>query len=1217
MPLQKAKRGVLFHKGLADGTDRFLLQPPAIDYAENLTLGKDGSFSKRYGFAEIAQVPPEIGDPFVIHPIGDTLHVVGDSGAASFADNAWSTRSSPWFMCTERRIAETAAVGGMGHVDMLPYYINGVLTYYVVAFEVREQSSSNPAYGSYEDRPKHVVVQSYDADGAFLSQVRIENARSPKLLEHPSSAINAPIVVYQNVSTKEIQISPYLPQTGTITGTFSTGRYVAITAGLSTLADNDDQTFGPWDDAPAYLWWTRLGGSSDGHARYQVDVDYQNQTLFLFYREDGTDTIHIARFSSGFNLEQEVTLATGDVDTEYEAFDIVCFFGAIYTMHAVHLKQATLRNSFVVLERRTAVGAMTQAWAQTVLVDLGTNQPGQWCRTNTHGGLALTGSGKVAWFVHDAGQAVDTYVGIQGATEPGQNVRDYRTGLDWGEVTTADGTQIGDNHFLPHHRLVTRPIYVDDDLFVAVQQWYDSTPYTDNISTFDNWANTLGSVRPKTTVVLRVDPSDGMVYPIASIDGGQSAVCEYGESEFVTHCTKLFEEDGTLIFANRVAIKIEDLSLRLDNSSLQRGRLGAAESPADALCRIHRIGRGDSVMPVTAAKLGDGLMLTASVPLWFDGRFFGEASPLDQPEIISVWDERMSMFDPPRRPRIGFGPDDNNEQDEGTWRKFQIILGYFDSHGNKHRSSPSSTVYVCDLTDAEPNVLFPQGAQNLNEATWQGKEVDVYFTYPLSMVPNDLEYFVELYASDTLDGDPQLVDTSSIDLSSMLDPEDVKIRVQLVRSIQTAGSPLTDIDVGMPPRTSEAVYTVGGVLAADTWPSFTKAVATSTRLWVIDSVRPGRVIPSKLFEDYVSPEYNSTLAINLGDERNLTAIGKLDDKVVVFERDDIHVIYGDGPDNRGEGEDFAVHYISTDVGCQDQESVIETPAGLIFYSSPRGFYLLDRNLQIQFIGAAIEDIAKGIRVKAATIDPGNAEVRFLVEPDPNETQTVKYGPDPDTTAVTRPPRPVFGNELPTDACLAFFYETGDWMLYSSYPGTRSCVYQRAYTKLLSDGTLWQESEEFADPTGINRTLMRSPWISLSDTVQDYQRLWKILFLGRYLSSLRGIGDDVYEAGDIIVRLYFDYEATYVQEKRFRMQDFGFDPFNRTPQRAERLQFEISPQDGRGRCQAVKIEIEEVNSEDMGEGVGYGLGHGFEIVSAELHMGVAPSMRALIPAAVKQ
>ena len=270
----------------------------------------------------------------------------------------------------------------------------------------------------------------------------------------------------------------------------------------------------------------------------------------------------------------------------------------------------------------------------------------------------------------------------------------------------------------------------------------------------------------------------------------------------------------------------------------------------------------------------------------------------------------------------------------------------------------------------------------------------------------------------------------------------------------------------------------------------------------------------------------------------------------------------------------------------------------------------------------VEDIALGINVIAATMDPRKAEVRFLVEPDPDAVQTVRNGPDPDVTfrvpgqgwETFLPGRPVYGNELPDDACLSFNYEKGTWMLFTNYEGTAATIYQRQYTRLLSDWSVWQESEtRFDDPTGTNRTLMRTPWIRLSEQVQDFNRLWRITFLGRYLSSQQDMGGEVYEAGDVRVRLYFDYERDWSQEKLFRIQDFRANQFNSSSLRAERFQFEMSPI--RGRCQSVKIEIEEVDSDGTLDGVTYTLGHGFEIVSADFKIGVSPQ-RALLPKAVK-
>jgi hypothetical protein len=373
---------------------------------------------------------------------------------------------------------------------------------------------------------------------------------------------------------------------------------------------------------------------------------------------------------------------------------------------------------------------------------------------------------------------------------------------------------------------------------------------------------------------------------------------------------------------------------------------------------------------------------------------------------------------------------------------------------------------------------------------------------------------------------------------------------------------------------------------------------------------------SKLFEDFIAPEYNSTLTLNLGDERNLTAIGKLDDKVVVFESGHIHVIYGEGPDNRGQGQDFAVHYITTDVGCEDQESVIETPAGLIFYSKPRGFYLLDRNLQIKFIGGGVEDLARDIDVITATLVPDKAEVRFVFTG--GAWFLDRWGPSPpDTSKVERPPPPVFTNVVPpfVGVALSYNYERGTWMLFRNYDAAAATIYQGKYTMLRNDWDIWQESEtRFDDPTGDNSTSMTTPWIKLSEQVQGFGRLWKMTFLGRYMSSLQDLGTEEYEAGDVVVEVFYDYESLPSQAKRFPFQDFGYDPFNSPPKRAERFQFEIEP--ARGRCQAVKLKIYEALSVDRGEGLTYKQGHGFEIVSVDFDIGVSP-MRSLLPQGSKK
>jgi hypothetical protein len=194
--------------------------------------------------------------------------------------------------------------------------------------------------------------------------------------------------------------------------------------------------------------------------------------------------------------------------------------------------------------------------------------------------------------------------------------------------------------------------------------------------------------------------------------------------------------------------------------------------------------------------------------------------------------------------------------------------------------------------------------------------------------------------------------------------------------------------------------------------------------------------------------------------------------------------------------------------------------------------------------------------------------------------------------------------------LSYNYEQNTWLLYTNYDAAAATIYQNKYTRLLNNWDIWQESgTRFDDPTGLNSTVMITPWIKLSEQVQGFNRLWKMTFLGRYMSSLQDMGNEEYEAGDVQVDVYFDYETTLAQTVRKRLQDFGYDPFNKIPLRAERFQFEISPK--RGRCQAIKLVIKEIPTENMGEGLTYKQGHGFEIVSVDFDIGISP-MRSLLP-----
>jgi hypothetical protein len=1009
-------------------------------------------------------------------------------------------------------------------------------------------------------------------------------------------------VFYQAEADNKIKHSLFRPYDGVLQDEDDTTIEVSWTKGTEVHAS----LTGALDHS---MWMTRLGASNDTQARYHVATDLVNNEWNVLWQLDGS--VYVTVLSDTFTMPEGnramlIANGPGTDTTMGEPLDVINVApGVILVLYMTYTTSATVPLTKVRLA----------SLDPTLSLDWDIPMVDQIDRTICHGGIAVNaGDNEVAWFAHDSGRSCYE----DGVLQADQlAVRDRINGIRYGTRNLSDGA-FRDRAELTNHRMATRPIYYENKLYCGVQQWADYTHLTESWESYLAFAGVDGAIRPRTTILATFDVATNKIEPVAYLDAGSSKTCEYAESELQVHLPRMIIEGDQFVFPNRLVIRAEDLSCWIGDEAGTDGlRLGNQESPADAMVRIHRIAKGNAdLSEIRSARFGDGIVLSTAIPLWYDGKFFGELGPLDSPEIVYVRDSRTDERSPTAKLPQGFNAgSEGGEGDLAAWRKMQIVYGYFDAKGNKHRSAPSSVLYVRGLQPADAQADPDIGAPD----NWAGKLVTMYYTLPLSLLPSDLEYFVEVYVSDGADDSPQLIDTSTITLTEMPSISSPRsMSFQLVRYYGGSGGQTFK----KPARTSQDIYTAGGELPADPWPSFTIATVTSTRMMALDAVNKGKVLVSKRFQDFIAPEYNALLDINLGDERDLLCIGKMDDKTIIFEKDDIHVIYGDGPENNGTGEDFAVHYISTDVGCEDQESIVECPAGLVFFRKERGFYLLDRQLNIKYIGDKVHDLSKGIDVVAAELVSASGEVRFLC------AVTGAQG-DPDGgfagIGTHRPPTPVRENKAPdSNFAIVWDYEKDQWSVFANYPGAASTIHQGRYTRLLSDWSIWQEREEadriFTDPTGDNRTLLRTPWIPLAENGQGYGRLHRMNILGRYFATL---GQTFaipfqYYACDIQVKIWYDYEEgrdVTPQTKLFKYQDFWFDPFSKRNLRAQRLQFAITPAEGRGRCQAVKLEFEELLPEDSPDGKTYALGQGFEISSIDFEIGVDQRVTRLLPQAV--
>lgn len=160
---------------------------------------------------------------------------------------------------------------------------------------------------------------------------------------------------------------------------------------------------------------------------------------------------------------------------------------------------------------------------------------------------------------------------------------------------------------------------------------------------------------------------------------------------------------------------------------------------------------------------------------------------------------------------------------------------------------------------------------------------------------------------------------------------------------------ISDSDLGE----SEFLYSTGELESAIT-PRASHIAANNDRYWIVNAdfrtelwftkhIRPGR-----------QPEWCEEFVVDLDDEfGDITGIVQIDGALVVFKRNAIYFVTGDGPEDSGAGALHSVNRISSDVGALPGNPTVSTGQD-VFFVSERGIYRVDRSGQIDFVGAPVD-----------------------------------------------------------------------------------------------------------------------------------------------------------------------------------------------------------------------------------------------------------------------
>lgn len=328
---------------------------------------------------------------------------------------------------------------------------------------------------------------------------------------------------------------------------------------------------------------------------------------------------------------------------------------------------------------------------------------------------------------------------------------------------------------------------------------------------------------------------------------------------------------------------------------------------------------------------------------------------------------------------------------------------------------------------------------------------------------------------------------------------------------------------------NEQLYTTGDVVSNLAPPPSSISWSYKNRSMIVPSENTRTIWYSKPAVPGVSVEFSDSFVQNVPEEGGpITAGAQLDDKCVIFKEGLTFIMVGDGPNNTGTQNDFSdPQKIASDTGCINQKSVILIPTGLM-YQSAKGIYLLDRSLNATYIGHDVESY------NARTITSSNIirnlnQVRFSL--------------------------------LNTSETLVYDYLLNEWSVFNNPEVADSCIYKDLYTYIISSGYTYQETPGvFLDGPNPILLSLKSSWLSFA-SLQGFQRAYKMLLLGEYVSP-----------HSLVLNIAYDFQGTYNQTVTI--------PVTSSPSGAYqyRVFFKIQ------KCEAIQITLSEQQTAPYGEGL---------------------------------
>lgn len=282
---------------------------------------------------------------------------------------------------------------------------------------------------------------------------------------------------------------------------------------------------------------------------------------------------------------------------------------------------------------------------------------------------------------------------------------------------------------------------------------------------------------------------------------------------------------------------------------------------------------------------------------------------------------------------------------------------------------------------------------------------------------------------------------------------------------------------------NEQLYTTGGEIENISPPASSVAGTFKNRLLLRNDENKLEFWYSKKVQANTPAEFTDSFTTRVPERGgDILAFQQLDDKLIIFKQDLIFAQVGDGPAASGVNNDFTdPQLITSDSGCINKKSIALIPTGLIYQSS-KGFYLLDRSLNMSYIGADVEAYNESTVTSSRLMEENN-QVRFT---------------------------------LSSGVTLVYDYYLSQWDVFTGLNAADSTVYDSKFTYILPSGEVRKENATFTDDEALVPIKLETGWMNLAG-LQGFQRIYKLLILGEYKSP-----------HTLTIDLYRDFNTTAFQ-----------------------------------------------------------------------------------------